>query len=487
MKFYWDPLVQKPESPPSTPADIQGQKLKSKKATPLTYLEHIAQNPPTVGKNHYKGDYVYANFGYVRDEDTMEWFDPESSQPLKDKYISYRREGPIEEVDGKHIPDFKRSERIFPRIMSTEEQEHFYDEYLQYVHDDVDAEGDPRDLRITPATFAQWAVGARKGKAYEEEEFTPDSVIWSKRVVPPKQPKDSRPKRRQFDMVTGEEISELGDSDEEAVLITEAEGVNMMAIPREFSMMLPGVAQDLAHKAFGHRENDPEKYSQGSITSSDHDTASDPTVFNETRAVNHLGTLGDPMSGKAEFAGLSEEMLNLLDEKRLAEKRTVQKQEELAQAREVEIGLAREIFFLNARKNLQPIRVVNRGNPHGMDGAGSFDPSLSEGISNFDGSDEHEEELMSPASLPKQHKQFRRYFKEQIATESMAINRLNIYADVSDMEYERIRKDINVMRGVKDELVRSFGVENMEDIPLHVPHPLYMDRVDFAGGQSTYE
>lgn len=149
---------------------------RSKKTTPVTLLEHLAQHQYTVGKNHYKGERVYENFGYCQDPETKQWFDPESSRPLKEKYIFHQhsdKEEDGQEEDGKCIPDFHRSENSGPRIMNKEEQDKFYKEYLEYVHDNVDAEGDPRDLRITPAIFARWAQGARKGKAYVEKTFTP--------------------------------------------------------------------------------------------------------------------------------------------------------------------------------------------------------------------------------------------------------------------------------------------------------------------------
>lgn len=169
--YFWDPLLAKPTSPLSSPKE--DPRLKSHHPTRLTFIEHLRQYPNTVGKNHYKGDRVYENFGYVRDRDTDAWIDPDASGLLKDEYLFCGYRGWSDDAYETYVPDFQRTQRTRPRVMNRQEQDQFYKEYTEYVHDEVDVEGDPRNLRITPAIFARWAEGARKADHYEEETFTP--------------------------------------------------------------------------------------------------------------------------------------------------------------------------------------------------------------------------------------------------------------------------------------------------------------------------
>ena len=133
----------------------------------LSFKEHICQNPPSIGVNHYKGDDVYANFGYYKIEG--KWVDPESEGCLFNAYMNHTGEYD-EELD---LPNFKRSETMGPRVMTLEEQDTFYKEYVEDVTDDIDGEGDPRWLRIDGPTFARWAAGATIGDRYEEDVFEP--------------------------------------------------------------------------------------------------------------------------------------------------------------------------------------------------------------------------------------------------------------------------------------------------------------------------
>jgi hypothetical protein len=61
--------------------------------------------------------------------------------------------------------------------MTGEEENEFYRGYLAEVGENEDYEGDPRNLRISPATFAQWATGATQGDWYEKKEAPPDVSV----------------------------------------------------------------------------------------------------------------------------------------------------------------------------------------------------------------------------------------------------------------------------------------------------------------------
>ena len=134
---------------------------------PVTLGEHLRKNPPSVGKNHYKGEDVYANFGYFKVDN--DWVDPESENALYDAYMTNSQHG----QEHPDVPNLYRSQSSGPRVMTPEEREEFYREYVDDVTDEKDGEGDPRRFRISPRTFAAWAAGAAVGDSYDESSFEP--------------------------------------------------------------------------------------------------------------------------------------------------------------------------------------------------------------------------------------------------------------------------------------------------------------------------
>lgn len=159
---FWDPLVPKPPFAPAARAAVLNPNAKIDTRA-YSFANHLAVRLSTGGNHHHKGDDVYENFGYVRDQKTKSWIDPDATGLLRDEYNICDFKRAKDGADGCHIPDFRRSQRSGPRPMSAEEQDAFYQGYLAYVHDERDAEGDPRALRISPAVFARWAEGAQKG------------------------------------------------------------------------------------------------------------------------------------------------------------------------------------------------------------------------------------------------------------------------------------------------------------------------------------
>jgi hypothetical protein len=134
-----------------------------------TFQEYLEKNPSKFALNHYTGDMVYANFGYVMIEG--KWVDPESEGALYKAYMDCT-EG--HNATAAELPDFSRSRTSGPHIMTPEEEDRFYRDYVTDVTDETDGEGDPRALRISPATFARWATGAQKGDHYEEQAMSPE-------------------------------------------------------------------------------------------------------------------------------------------------------------------------------------------------------------------------------------------------------------------------------------------------------------------------
>jgi len=164
--YFWDPIAcANLQSLQPLPATLlrSSYQLREDERPQLTYDEFIRQNPPAVGKNHYKGDKVWANFGYYLADGT--WVDPESEGELYHAYLK----SPGGRRGEHNLPDITIPRDGGPRIMSARELDKFYKDFAADVCDDIDGEGDPRAWRITPETFAQWASGASTGERYEEE------------------------------------------------------------------------------------------------------------------------------------------------------------------------------------------------------------------------------------------------------------------------------------------------------------------------------
>ena len=163
--FFWDPITcanLQPHRP--LPPALHGGSYQPRRdqQSQVTYNEYIRQNPPAYGKNHYKGDMVWANFGYYLAEG--KWVDPESEGELFAAYMN----PPSSHMVEPNLPDLPRRRDHGPCILTPQEQDQFYQEFVEDVTDEHDSEGDPRAWRITPETFAQWAAGAAAGDQYEE-------------------------------------------------------------------------------------------------------------------------------------------------------------------------------------------------------------------------------------------------------------------------------------------------------------------------------
>ncbi len=105
---------------------------------------------------------VWANFGYYLAEG--KWVDPESEGELFAAYMN----PPSSHRAEPNLPDVPRLHDKGPCIMTPQEQEEFYRNFVEDVTDDYDDEGDPRAWRISSDNFAQWATGAVTGDQCEE-------------------------------------------------------------------------------------------------------------------------------------------------------------------------------------------------------------------------------------------------------------------------------------------------------------------------------
>lgn len=134
----------------------------------LTLQEYLDRAPPGSEIKHYVGKEGFGNYGYLLINNT--WVDPDGQGECLDALRSESTElwphaVPI-------IPDG-------PKIMTRDEEDKFYATYTKEVSCGGDNEGDPRYLRISPATFARWAEGATTGDSYISTEFpAPVSLIY---------------------------------------------------------------------------------------------------------------------------------------------------------------------------------------------------------------------------------------------------------------------------------------------------------------------
>ncbi|RDL40318.1 uncharacterized protein BP5553_00297 [Venustampulla echinocandica] len=285
-KFYWEPIITtlRPfEMQPETMAEAPKPQAKC-----LTYDEFIKENPPTIGKNHYKGDDVYANFGYVCING--KWVDPDSEGELYKAYMG-SSDGPYAAAG---LRDLRNSQAPGPRIMSAEEQEAFYKE----MADDDDGQGDHRDSRIDPATFARWAEGAAQADKYEERDMPAQMEIPedlysdnTERAIPP-----MIQATLQFDEEMGGRLSGVYDLEESPKMVKNPHGyLDMIARPLTFTWMNPQAALRLDKEAFG-------------IHGEDHEDLNPPVLgaslverLTSEAAALSLASLADPATAKAEY------------------------------------------------------------------------------------------------------------------------------------------------------------------------------------------
>lgn len=157
--FFWDPLVSAQLQPlQELPPALNRGAYRPRRSPQEEQARdmYIKENLPAIGTNHYKGDKVFANFGYYPIDGN--WADPDSEGELNDIY----KNG----ISSQSLPHTGP-----PRddIMTPEEQDTMYRDFVEEVTDEEDGEGDPRLWRISGATFLQWATGAAVGDRFEEK------------------------------------------------------------------------------------------------------------------------------------------------------------------------------------------------------------------------------------------------------------------------------------------------------------------------------
>ncbi|KAF8852678.1 hypothetical protein BDZ45DRAFT_98707 [Acephala macrosclerotiorum] len=350
--FFWDEAVERPEVPePPSSAVPRGPNMRNDQGQLLTYREYLVQFLATRGKGHYKGDKVYYNFGYVRDEHTGELIDPDTTNGMRpDESLFHLHD--IDEHMGRFLPepDFQRSEKLGPRLMTDEETEAFYEDFARFCEDHVDVEGDPRAFRITPTIFFQWATGARKGDSYEEERVYPENIIWKK--LPKREEQTREPKKRQWEFCLEDGTNQWEEPGEEGypTFLTEPAGINMASIPPDFHKFLPQVHRDLERQAFGTARSNHMAHSTKSPT------PSDSGIITDDKVIRSLGETELQKIHKSASERLQkvEYILNEWDSM----------QAKVGESQIEQTDLAREVFFMNIRQEreqLQDFRSFHQG------------------------------------------------------------------------------------------------------------------------------
>jgi hypothetical protein len=129
----------------------------------------MKNDPPRFKPNHYSGAAGFANYGYVLING--KWVDPDSEGEVFDAIKSHANFSQSQNVPIKLTapsfmdPDQARLfyQNLFNETAYLEPRSGGCDFRGDFMEDN---EGDSRVLRISPATFARWAVGAGRGDSY---------------------------------------------------------------------------------------------------------------------------------------------------------------------------------------------------------------------------------------------------------------------------------------------------------------------------------
>lgn len=161
-----------------------GRRTLSSSPPPESYDEYLLRHPPAKPLGHYTGEEIFANFGYLEVNKT--WVDPDSEGQLHNAYVkdglqakamyrTYLEDFEMNPNKESGLPPFRRPQTTSAGIITPDSEDMFYKDFVEYVTDEVDGEGDPRKHRISPTTFARWATGSKLVDRYEDF-FVPPTV-----------------------------------------------------------------------------------------------------------------------------------------------------------------------------------------------------------------------------------------------------------------------------------------------------------------------
>ncbi|KAI1003728.1 hypothetical protein K3495_g4480 [Podosphaera aphanis] len=373
IKFYWDPILstsyQDQEwstrgilpyldiSSPSVPIDNCPRNL--------TYEEFCQRNPIFIGMNHYKGDAVYANFGYLRIGEL--WVDPDSAAEVNEALLILQGEpskpssilGPPLSIDRG------------PHIMSDSESNSFYQKYLEYVMEDIDIygniidqEGDPRISRISPETFIMWAAGAKFGDCSEKtsNELPATGALNHGGSIDRTQlPKRLKTSLSQYDHETGSRMSDILSLSSDPSVLWSAPGVKSVYAPlANFAYSYPHIQAKFIREAYvkgwvSNQLNDQDQTELSSLVEE---------VYTTEVCQRHLETLCDGKGGRDVYTAIQASLQKIRDE---GVKMLHQVQQTLDKARLVSEQkgiLMQQVFYLQRLADQVFNSVVDSGCLH---------------------------------------------------------------------------------------------------------------------------
>ncbi|KAI6714702.1 hypothetical protein JHW43_002783 [Diplocarpon mali] len=453
--LFWDPIDSAPQ-PQWPPLLLVAAEDPAEKTS---YAEHVERVKPAIGKNHYKGDMVNANFGYIKIGDT--WCDPDSELELS-RAVHIHEYAHICEDGARVKPLQPPALDSGPRIMSPEEEDEFYKGFVEEVTDEQDGEGDPRQYRISPAVFARWAAGAVAGEQYQEEPWWPPSKLpspdphYEDQIVP-------KPHSElQFDVETGSLLSGIYENDPEPRVLRNAQGdelppspaifrltpstgVNITRPPSYFSYSYPQASLHLDRAAFSPPY-------QPYISSAISTAVSTPSVFNSETGIRNLAS-NDPLAGEQLYDAAKHaiELHRARSERHSAHlSATADAARKTAEAR---ILLAREVFFLNSRvAQLPPPTAPSRRK-----------------LSTDSGSPSPPDAARSSAKIPKRKKQYERYIAEELERQAISARKMEQYQKRLEDEHQEILEEIEGLKILKDRMLATLGVGAIEQLPGLIP------------------
>ncbi|KAF4628127.1 hypothetical protein G7Y89_g10027 [Cudoniella acicularis] len=454
--YFWDPIVPTflpPLQPLGDHKGDSGYVSPPPNGIPLKYDEFIAKYPPkNLAPNHYKGEQVYANFGYVLVEG--KWVDPESEGELYKAYMNCT-EGPNSKAE---LPDLQRSRTSGPRVMNQEELDRFYRQYVEDVTDHTDGEGDPRFLRISPATFARWAAGAVKGEHYEEAVMQPQEKLPRSAYVDDTDRAEpfKIKHKNQFDLDTGSMLSGIYDIDQNPPLHLNPHGyTDVIRAPVNFAYSYPQTYIDLEKKAFGSDLDDD--------TNSHNSTASTPETYNSEKAIRTFAVTGDEdlTTGEAEYDRHKAYIMHLRNQDENDNEKGMTVHNRVGEVVDERFNLSREVFFMQAQLDAlrmppPPPPAPPSPNPKPV----QLTPQTS-----------------SPEPEPKPRRlrrtQYRRYLREEVQREKIQINRMHKTDERLKDDLKVIMDEVNELRELKEQLVTSLGevTAGLRDFNYPVPVP----------------
>ncbi|KAL2073577.1 hypothetical protein VTL71DRAFT_10903 [Oculimacula yallundae] len=459
--FFWDPLKEQPRIEiPYVPFDP----FRPPPAN-TSFDEHIRQFPPSIGTNHYKGDEVWSNFGYVKIRGR--WIDPDSEGEVADAFKAedYGND------DAPYLPDLQKSPDTGPRIMTPEEEMQFYSAYTEDVSDEIDGEGDPRFYRISPATFARWAAGGGSGERYEEDPFVPGPKL---PFADPEDEVEITPIPRpsfQYDMETGSVLSGLYEAEPNPQVLRHAQGVNIVRPPAVFAYSYPQTAIDLDNQAF----------SNGQLYGPASSIASTPEVFNsvspphkpdiliklikpqENGIRNIAPKLGDVQTGVMIYEDTRQKVDALRNEIQLGGLQLFNTADAAKDVAEQRTQLGREVFFLQDRlASMPPL-------PPPSSIATATPTTTHDHLSHHQVDGPTSPASPSPRPQLRRRTQYQRYMREELSRSETAATKTREFTKKLEIEHQEILDDIEKLRIEKEELLAQLGVSSLSDLPGLIP------------------